>query len=131
MDEFSKSDTTLATTTSGLRISEMQKAARRHPERCITVHRTRRGCFGRENEQRDYGENCRIYEDDWKEADSCQKGCSMNGSKQVGSRAVERSCKSRSQRNSKPEEIDIAVKYGAGNRLTYHLGGGTGGIEIF
>ena len=55
----------------------------------------------------------------------------MNGSKQVGSRAVERSCKSRSQRNSKPEEIDIAVKYGAGNRLTYHLGGGTGGIEIF
>jgi len=146
MDEFSAPETILATSTSGLRISEIQKAAKNYPERCITVHPFNPPHLiplaevvpGKLTNEATVKKTLSFMEVLGKKPVLVKKdipGMIANRlTAALWREAIDLVCSG----VATPEEIDIAVKYGPGLRwavtgvfLTYHLGGGPGGMRHF
>ncbi|MBO8180885.1 MAG: 3-hydroxyacyl-CoA dehydrogenase family protein [Archaeoglobus sp.] len=146
MDNIADPETVLATSTSGLSITEIQKAAKKHPERCITAHPynpphliplvevvpgelTSKRCIDRTVEFMDWlGKKPIVVKKD-------VPGMVAN---RLAAALWREAVNLVYQGIATPEEIDIAVKYGPGIRwaitgvyLTYHLGGGAGGMKYF
>jgi 3-hydroxypropionate dehydrogenase (NADP+) len=146
MDEIAPSNTILATSTSGLLITEIQKAAKKHPERCIIAHpwnpphiiplvevipgplTTEKVITKTMNFMDGLGKKTVLVKKD------------VPG--QIGNRlsaALWREAVDLVNRGIvTAEDVDTVIKYGPGLRwalmgifLTYHLGGGVGGIDYF
>ncbi|AAB90039.1 3-hydroxyacyl-CoA dehydrogenase [Archaeoglobus fulgidus] len=146
MDAIAEPETILATSTSGLSISEIQTAARKHPERCITAHpynpphliplvevvprkQTDESCTEKTVE---------FMERMGKKPIVVKKDVPGMVANRLAAALWREAVNLVYQGIATPEEIDVAVKYGPGIRwaitgvyLTYHLGGGQGGMKYF
>ncbi|ADC64365.1 3-hydroxyacyl-CoA dehydrogenase NAD-binding protein [Ferroglobus placidus DSM 10642] len=146
MDEFTESETILATSTSGLRISEIQKAARRHPERCITVHPFNPPHIiplveivpGELTSEEVLRRTVEFMKRLNKKPVIVKKDIPGMIANRLTAALWREAVNLVHMGIATPEEIDTAVKYGPGLRwaitgvfLTYHLGGGKEGIKHF
>lgn len=146
MDEFSKSNTILATSTSGLKISEIQKAAKRCPERCITVHPYNPPHMiplvevvpGENTSKETIERTVEFMKEIGKKPIVVRKDVPGMVANRWAAALWREAVNLVHNGIATPEEIDIAVKYGPGIRwaltgvfLTYHLGGGTKGMKYF
>jgi len=146
MDEFSEPDTILATSTSALKISEIQKAAKKHPERCLTVHPFNPPHIiplveivpGELTDEKVVEETFRFMENLGKKPVFVKKDIPGMIANRLTAALWREAVNLVVSGVATPEEIDLAVKYGPGLRwvltgvfLTYHLGGGPKGMHHF
>ncbi len=146
MDEITESDTILATSTSGLRISEIQNSAKKHPERCITVHPYNpphiiplvEVVAGELTSKETIENTLDLMKKIGKKPILVKKDVPGMVANRLAAALWREAVNLVVSGISTPEEIDTAIKYGPGLRwaitgtfLTYHLGGGEGGMSHF
>ncbi|MEM2325672.1 MAG: 3-hydroxyacyl-CoA dehydrogenase family protein [Archaeoglobaceae archaeon] len=146
MDKVLRKDVIIATSTSGLKISEIQKAAEKHPERCITVHPYNPPYViplveivpGEKTSKETVNTTYEFMETLGKKPIVVQKNIPGMVANRLAAALWREAVNLVISDIASPEEIDKAIKYGPGIRwpitgifLTYHLGGGLKGMEHF
>ena len=144
MDEAAPGDAILASSTSGLLMTEIQKAARRHPERCIVAHPWNPSYLvplvelspgeltSEETTRRTYA----LMESIGKVPVVLRKEVPGFIANRLSAALWREALDLVDRGVASVEDVDKAVRAGPGIRwaimgpyLTYHLGGGSGGIE--
>jgi 3-hydroxypropionate dehydrogenase (NADP+) len=144
MDELTQDDTILASSTSGLLMTEIQRAAERHPERCIVAHPWNPAHLvplvelspGEMTSEETVRKTYALMESIGKVPVVLKKEVPGFIANRL-SVALWREALDLVDRGvASAEDVDKAVRAGPGIRwaimgpyLTYHLGGGPGGIE--
>ncbi len=144
MDRYAPEETVLASSTSGLLMTEIQKAAELHPERCIVAHPWNPAHLvplvelspgertSKETVERAYA----IMEDIGKVPVVLRKEVPGFIANRLSAALWREALDLVDRGVASVEDVDKAVRAGPGIRwaimgpyLTYHLGGGAGGIE--
>ena len=146
MDKLADEKTILATSTSGLRISEIQKAAKKHPERCITVHPFNPPHIiplveivpGELTNEETIKRTVEFMQQLGKKPIVVRKDVPGMIANRLTAALWREAVNLVLTGVATPEEIDMAIKYGPALRwvvtgvfLTYHLGGGADGLKHF
>lgn len=146
MDSLTSSETILASSTSGLLMSEIQKAAKRHPKRCVIVHPWNPPHIiplvevvpGKETSEETTQRTTTFMEQIGKVPVVLNREVPGFIANRLSAALWREALDLVDRGVASVEEIDKAVRYGPGMRwaimgpfLTYHLGGGSGGIEYF
>jgi len=146
MDKITPPETILATSTSGLLITEIQKAVNHHPERCIIAHPWNPPHImplievipGPETSAETVDRTIELMDKLDKKPVLIKKDIPGQIGNRLSAALWREAVDLVTKGIATPEEIDTVLKYGPGLRwaimglfLTYHLGGGTGGMEYF
>ncbi len=144
MDEAAPADAILASSTSGLLMTEIQKAARRHPERCIVAHPWNPThlvplvelCPGELTSEETTRRTYALMEGIGKVPVVLRKEVPGFIANRLAAALWREALDLVDKEVASVEDVDRAVRAGPGIRwaimgpyLTYHLGGGPGGIE--
>lgn len=144
MDEVTRQDVVLASSSSGLLMSEIQKAARLHPERCIVAHPFNPSYLvplvelspGDKTSEETTIKTRELMEDIGKVPVVLRKEVHGFIANRLSAALWREALNLVDSGVASAEDVDKAVVNGPGMRwaimgpyLTYHLGGGRGGIE--
>lgn len=146
LDQITDKETILATSTSGISISKIQEGVKRAPERCITVHPYNPPHLiplveivpGNLTSQEITEKTYEFMKKIGKKPIIVKKDIPGMVANRLAAALWREAVNLVYSGVSTPEEIDLAIKYGPGIRwalsgifLTYHLGGGPGGMKYF
>lgn len=144
MDRHAPEETVLASSSSGLRMTEIQKAAKLHPERCIVAHPWNPAHLvplvelspGERTSRKTVERTYAIMEDVGKVPVVLKKEVPGFIANRLSAALWREALDLVDRGVASVEDVDKAVRAGPGIRwaimgpyLTYHLGGGAGGIE--
>jgi len=144
MDEYAPADTPLASSTSGLLMSRIQTAATQHPERCIVAHPWNpvylvplvELCPGQLTSEETTRRTYKLMEEIRKVPIIVRKEVPGFIANRLSAALWREALDLVDKGVATAEDVDKAVSFGPGLRwaimgpyLTYHLGGGSGGIE--
>ncbi|MGD0805522.1 MAG: 3-hydroxyacyl-CoA dehydrogenase NAD-binding domain-containing protein [Candidatus Bathyarchaeia archaeon] len=144
MDEAAEPEAILASSSSGLMMSEIQKAAKRHPERCIVAHPWNPSYLvplvelspGEQTSPNTTKRTYKLMEDIGKVPVVLRKEVPGFIANRLSSALWREALNLVDTGVASAEDVDKAIVNGPGLRwaimgpyLTYHLGGGKGGIE--
>ncbi len=144
MDRVAPEDTILASSTSGLLMTEIQRAVELHPERCIVAHPWNPVHLiplvelspGELTSRRTVERTCAVMEDIGKVPVVLRKEVPGFIANRLSAALWREALDLVDSGVASVEDVDKAVRAGPGIRwaimgpyLTYHLGGGAGGIE--
>jgi len=144
MDEHAPADTPLASSSSGLLMSRIQTAAARHPERCIVAHPWNpvyliplvELCPGQLTSEETTRRTYKLMEEIGKVPIIVRKEVPGFIANRLSAALWREALDLVDKGVASAEDVDKAVSFGPGLRwaimgpyLTYHLGGGSGGIE--
>lgn len=146
MDEATPERTVLASSTSGLLMTEIQKSAKKKPQRCITAHPYNPAHIlplveiapGKLTSKETIKRTCKIMTGLGKVPVTVKKEVPGFIANRLSVALWREALDLVDKGVASVEDVDMAVRAGPGMRwaimgpfLTYHLGGGSGGIEYF